>query len=496
MVATNRSFTFLDDEISIITLAQYPVGHTVELFTSGVGQHEHPPLFDLIYHFWLRLTGSRMSFLRLPSIFFFLAGLWTLAVTALRLAGRGGFWACLAIGVLWPFGFHYGRVAGWYSFCFFLLALTTYCYLRLVETPTAGFWLKFGLCCSALIYTSYFAWPLILCFAFDYAVRRRASKALGWKPLLILLASLLLVFLPLTPAFMSTVRPEFTALLWDPNTGQSHGVASLLREGWKAFSGSAYTLAVSESVAPWIWPLGVPAMLAILLCAGIVAVGTPRELRRVYFYFVSLLAVMATLRLTHDTPRLLFITAWLILPLAITWTVCRKRWERATLIISLAVIAGVGWFGMISRDYYVFTYLTDPWEQITRELAGPLSQDSVIVTDEPKYFFYLNYQLGIAPRGSESTYLGLDEYLARQANVYSVKMWMENGPVSAPSTILITRRIPYSPELYARLSSRCSSPRVRLSVPDKVYELKKRFYPATLLKPHPIEVLEYDCASR
>jgi hypothetical protein len=285
-------------------------------------------------------------------------------------------------------------------------------------------------------------------------------------------------------------------LLLDPNTGQSHGVASLLRAAWKGFSGSAYILAVSESVAPWFWPLSVPAMLAILLCAGLVAVRAPREMRRVFFCFLLLLAAMAALQLTGDTPRLLFITAWLILPLAITWTACRKRWERATLIISLAVIAGVGWFGTISRDYYSFSGFTDPWEQIAKDLAGPLSQGSVIVTDDPKYFFYLNYQLGIAPRGTDSSYLELNEYLARRANVYSVEMWMESGPVSATSTILITRRIPYSSELYARLSSRCSSPRVRLSIPDKVYELKKRFYPATTLKPHPIELLEHDCAPR
>jgi hypothetical protein len=496
MAATNRAFTFLDDEISIVTVAQYPVGHTVGLFTSGVGQHEHPPLFDLIYHFWLRLTGSRMALLRLPSIFLFLTGLWTLAVTALRLAGWDGFWACLAIGVVWPFGFHYGRVAGWYSFCFFLLALTTYCYLRLVESPRAGLWLKFGLCCTALIYTNYFAWPLILCFAFDYFVRRRTSKTLEWRPLLILLASLLLVSLPLASAFMSTVRPEFSTLLLDPHTGQSHGIASFLPAGGKGFSGSAYTLVLSESVAPWFWPLSVPAMLAILLCAGIVTVRAPREMRRVAFYFLLLLAAMAVFQLTGDTPRLLFIGAWGILPLGVTWAACGKRRERAALSVSLAIIAGVGWFGTISRDYYSFSGFTDPWEQVTKDLAGPLSQGSVIVTDEPNYFFYLNYQLGIAPRATESSDLGLDEYLARQVNAYSVKMWMENGPVSAASTMLITRRISYPPELYARLSSRCRPPRVRLSIPDKVYELKKRFYPATRLEPHPIEILEYDCTSR
>jgi hypothetical protein len=37
----------------------------VRLFVSGQGQHEHPPLFDLLLHFWLPVAGVNPSLVRL-----------------------------------------------------------------------------------------------------------------------------------------------------------------------------------------------------------------------------------------------------------------------------------------------------------------------------------------------------------------------------------------------------------------------------------------------
>ena len=82
LIATNRWFTVIDDEAFIIDRAAKPARQTIQLFLSGVGEHQHPPLYDLILHGWLRLTNGNMHLLRLPAIVFFVLGVWVLAMAA------------------------------------------------------------------------------------------------------------------------------------------------------------------------------------------------------------------------------------------------------------------------------------------------------------------------------------------------------------------------------------------------------------------------------
>src|ERR1019366_8887874 len=75
LIGSNRNFTFIDDEVWILDGAAQPVRTTLALFRAGLGQHEHPPLYDILLHFWLRWTGGNFEYLRVPSVLFFLVGL-------------------------------------------------------------------------------------------------------------------------------------------------------------------------------------------------------------------------------------------------------------------------------------------------------------------------------------------------------------------------------------------------------------------------------------
>ena len=57
------------------------------------------------------------------------------AFAARMIAGDRAFRSALWIGVLWPFAFHFARVADWYSTSFFLVAALTLAYLRYLERP-------------------------------------------------------------------------------------------------------------------------------------------------------------------------------------------------------------------------------------------------------------------------------------------------------------------------------------------------------------------------
>ena len=57
LVGTDRWFSLLEDETTIVSLARQPVTETVGAFWNGPGQHRHPPLSDILLHFWLPAGG-------------------------------------------------------------------------------------------------------------------------------------------------------------------------------------------------------------------------------------------------------------------------------------------------------------------------------------------------------------------------------------------------------------------------------------------------------
>ncbi len=177
MMLTNSFFTMVDDEVAIIDKAAHPASATLKLFLSGGGQHEHPPLSDLLLHGWLVLTHGTFWLLRVPSTAFYLAGAWFLVMAARKIAGERAGFSMLTLIVLWPFGFHFGRIAGWYSFTFMLVCLATLLYVRYLDRPTIGRWVCLVVCALALIYSNYFGWAILACIGMDVLLRNRRDRS-------------------------------------------------------------------------------------------------------------------------------------------------------------------------------------------------------------------------------------------------------------------------------------------------------------------------------
>ena len=171
LIGSNSIFTVVDDETSILSVAAQPLRATLALLWSGVNQHGNPPLYVIFFHFWLRATGGAFESLRVPSILFFVGGLFMLGRAAGRLGGPSSAQAVVWLGALWPFGFHYGRLAAWYAFSFFLVAGLTLAYLRYLENQSFGRWALFFLFALALLWTNYFGWIILGCLAMDQILR-------------------------------------------------------------------------------------------------------------------------------------------------------------------------------------------------------------------------------------------------------------------------------------------------------------------------------------
>jgi hypothetical protein len=117
LVTTNNSATFLDGESTILGAASNPLRKILDVFFSGAGVRGQPPLHEIILHFWLRWTGGNFDYLRIPSILFFLAGLFLLGRACRHLADSSSAGvAVIWVGVLWPVGFLFCRLATSYSF--------------------------------------------------------------------------------------------------------------------------------------------------------------------------------------------------------------------------------------------------------------------------------------------------------------------------------------------------------------------------------------------
>ena len=484
LLITNHWFTEVDDECAIIDQAAQPLSHTFRAFLSGVGQHEHPPLYDILLHVWLMLTGGSIYLLRLPSIVFYVLGAWIIAKVAERLGGkRSQFWA-LVIVTLWPFGFHFGRVTTWYSFCFLLVSLLTYAYFKFADQPSAsnGFWVVFV--SLALVYSNYFGWAFLGCLAFDYLVRNRREGARASLRLVAAAAILLLAYLPMFRAFHRETSVGIRA-------------TSLTSATAANFVYNVYCVFVSESVAPWFWFLGIPACVAIGVCLLVTFWRTTPAGKALLVYFLVLLGVLAGLGIVVPK-RVLLMSPWLILPIALALGIHSNQVGRRVLASALVLIAAIGWCGIFSRRLYAAPHWVEPWKSIAQQAAAVAHEQGVVVGNNPSFFFYLTYLLPTKAVDSNATgFAGLLPDSVRASGAYDPKQWADAGHPVARATLLV-KGLHYgssadlTEETQLWLDAHCSLDKIQRLVHDRGAQLKQHY--SRIAQPEwRIEIREYAC---
>ena len=483
LMASNPWFTPVDDEIAIIDIAARPAFATLKLFLRGGGQHEHPPLSDLILHGWLWLTHGNIHLLRLPSIVFYLLGAWFLAQAACRMAGERARNYTLLLVLLWPYGFHLGRLAGWYSFTFLLVTLLTLAYLKYAERPSPRTWMPVVLCALALVYTNYFGWALLGCLGLDLLLRFTQEKR-TWLLLLATGAFLIVASLPIMRAF-------FTEL---------HGRAEHAPTGSAIATGiyNLYCLFVSESVAPWFSAPGVAAGLAIACAFLLVFVYAESAKRRFLLYFAALLAVMTFMQIA-TTRRLLMISPWLILAIGTTLATVTRASARRLLAGSLVLVAAIGWYGIFSRKLYAAPHWIEPWDQVARQAAEVAANGGIVIGNNPSFFFYLTYFTPATSPATSGNFAGILPSSVRAPNIYSPQEWMDAGAPTRPVVMVFDGLSfavpgPSMEEIRASLSSRCQPAGEEDLVRDTGARWKQQYQPTTGQRVWRIRVNSYECS--
>ena len=481
MVVSDPYFTFIEDEVHIISAAASPMAQTVNLFIHGTGQHEHPPLYDLLLHGWLQITGGQLRLLRLPSIGFYLLGIGFLVETAWKLSGAKAARTVLWISALWPFGFHFGRLAAWYSLSFLWVAILTYRYLAFLTARTFKNWLLAVIPAILLLYTNYFGWAIVACVFLDYVLQTRNELRRHWPRIMFTFLLLTIAFLPLMRAFLAEIARGVG------NENSLLGTAML-----EAFN--IYALFASESVAPWTWALGIPVAAAITACAAAVLLYAPPVARRFFVYFLLLITGMSLLGII-GTKRLLLISAWAVLPVGLCLGTLQRRWWKGFLFASVLVIAGVGWFGTVARRFYAAPRFIEPWNRVAAQMAKAVGDGDVVIATHPSFFFYLTYELHRGEKGRPIDLTEVWPYRIEGPPVYNPWSWQGEGrPISA--NVYVIKDVSSGnavDDAETFLADHCALEDANRLLPDSGFSLKEHFLPAFPQVRYRIELEHYNC---
>lgn len=481
LLLTDRWFSYVDDEIVVLDVAT-DLSRVLQIF-SGVGIHEHPPLYDLLIHFWLRWAGGATPWVRLPAVVSYLFGIWLCAAAARQIGGPRAFITTVALGTFWPFGFHHGRLAGWFSFSFLMVAWVTVAYLRLRQAPRLSHWVHLQVAGIALLYTNYFGWALLACLALDLASLRELPGRTRVALIGGTIAVTAVAFMPLLPAFVHR--------LGDGVGPPSSPVGVAANAIFTYFS-----MFTSESVAPWFWPLSLPAacLVTFLTWALVSRAGTGR---RLFLFFVVLVGTMALLGVLI-TKRSLLISPWFIVatgaavatPMGGRW-----RWWPAG---ALAGVFVIGWAGMVDRGHYSSHRFVEPWRAVATGSVDAMRGGALVIADNYSFLFELTQALRVPKADGRWHFVGLVGLEVAHPQVFLPQAWLDAKEPTGPRVLLIKGQAEPSDLTtigicQQALSRRCRLDGVRRLVPDRGYELKMKLFPAAHQLPWRVEIREYAC---
>jgi hypothetical protein len=483
MISTNHRLTILDDEGLIITTANIPTLVRLRSFIHGHGQHLHPPLTDSLLHWWLILTHHSFTWLRIPSILVYVAGLLVLAQCGRLLGNSRTYWAVLLFGTLWPFGYFYARITGWYSLSFLLIACVTYCYFLLLQHSSNGRWVSFGIAAILLVWSNYFGVTVLLLLLADLLIRHRLFVKPHRVQLCLTLSAVLLCFAPL----LGDLRMSRHAT--DPLAAPTW-LAAIEKIGFMLFA-----LLSSVAVAPWFLAWSVPALVATVVLYVLLLAQTGSRPFALYF-FLLILGLSASH--TLDLKRLLFITPWLMLSIALCCSTGTKA--ARTAVAAIAVVFTIGWIGIANGRHRATSNFYEPWRAVATSVAAKTTPRDAIISDSISFFFQLDYALGLNDVESTGTYLGQDAYLRRGLSVFRDGLPDDVDPTSflRITTIRgagIARDTEAMARTMAQLQQSCRLVGAERYVPDPAAGYKQEVNPRAPSTPFRIEVDDFDCSA-
>ncbi len=487
MLSTNTHFTILDDEADSIAIAGRPLVPAMRPFFTGVGFHElHPPAAEILLHYWLVATHYSFFLLRVFANVFYIPAVFFTAKSAERIAGKPAYWAALLIGVVWPFAFQYGRIAGWYGVSMFLLSWMTWEYLSIVGERGYRPWRLFGIAGALLVWSNYFGFAFLFLLLADLLIFHRDLARKHFHSLRRVIVFIALAFLPL---LVIAVHDVFTYVA--PAASRADWKNEIAVAGYPSFA-----IFGSAAIAPWYLPLSLPVFLSVL--ALIAAVWFSRGRRWLVYTFLSLALLYISGNL--DIKRVPFVLPWLFLAMAVAASDRGARFPRLALS-ALAVIVVCGWIGIVSGRHYATANLREPWDKVAEVVAQDARHGATIVSANPPFFLYLDYQLGLQSdtTAADSSFLPADVYRSHGYDIRQPDDWQQwagnlHGKVVMVNGSGVMGQVEEQSVLGDALRERCSTMGEFHAAPDPAALWKARFIKGAPMFAYRTNVIWYDCS--
>ena len=339
-VYNNTSIALWHDEAFSALYIKYSWAEMMQRIILDV----HPPLYYFVLRLWHYLFGYSLLSLRSLSILLGVATVWMGYLFVKKAFGstKVALLAALLLAIN-PFQIQYALEARMYTLGTFLLMLSCYLLLFVLENPKSKYWIYYGISVAALAYTHYFllfsivAQGLFVLYYYFIYKKFKISKIKEYWPALgsYVLAGIL--YLPWLPSFLeqnSRVQQSYWIPAMDrwsvPTTiwKLSFGSVELSRPVYILISILTVTLLYwfirnNQNQNKWLvaGSLAVPFLAAILI-----SLKTALYLDRYFVFasiFLSLVAALTFLNFTRSSNRRLAISLLVILSI----TAFYKNWS-------------------------------------------------------------------------------------------------------------------------------------------------------------------------
>lgn len=202
LAAQGRVFWF--DEAITWSIAKQ---NLLQMTVAIVGGDNHPPLYYLLLHFWLKLNDSEI-FLRFPSIIFGLISIYLTYLIGKKIINeRVGIFSA-AITSFSPLHIYFSGETRMYSLWTMLIMFGFYQFLKLLQKPKTIHYILFTLWSLLALYTHYFTIFFLLALNLFLILNRKKNQKI-LKNLIVLEIVIIFLFSPWLIFFSRHHHPSF-----------------------------------------------------------------------------------------------------------------------------------------------------------------------------------------------------------------------------------------------------------------------------------------------
>ncbi len=214
---------WLDEAISVNIARSLPFKSIILYFSPS---DFHPPLFYLVLKSWVWLFGASEISARLPSVIFGLATVYVIYLLGKKLYEEKIALIAATLLATAPLHIYYSQEARMYMLAAFLVSLSAYFFMSVLEKDKIVNWVGFILSTALMLYSDYIPYLMLpLYFVYLFLIRRKVTRStlIGFIPAFLLIFILIAPWLLVLPSQLKLgLSVSAASPAWAKVVGSSH----------------------------------------------------------------------------------------------------------------------------------------------------------------------------------------------------------------------------------------------------------------------------------